>query len=59
MTEKLQEALDAYEKNFNDGFPMFQMSSEPPESIVEIIDKCIKQKKDVYALGYLLEDAIY
>lgn len=59
MDEKLQGALDAYEKKFDDGFPMFQMSSEPPERIIEIIDECIKQKKDVYALGYLSEDSIY
>lgn len=59
MDEKLNKALDDYAKTFCDGFPMFQMSSEPPERIVEIIGRCIKNNKDVYNSGYLsLDDDI-
>lgn len=56
MNDKLFEALDEYNAKFGDGFPMYQMSGEPPEKIIEIIKDCIEQEKDVYTLGYLSED---
>ena len=56
MNEKLNNALEDYAEKFNDGFPMFQMSAESPDRIVEIIDDCIKNDKDVYDSGYLSFD---
>ena len=50
-----------HERKFNDGFPMFQMSAESPDRIIEIIGDCIKNNKDVYDSGYLSldDDTIY
>lgn len=56
MNEKLDKALEDYAEKFNDGFPTFQMSAESPERIVEIINDCIKNNKDVYDSGYLTLD---
>lgn len=56
MDEKLNKALGDYERKFNDGFPMFQMSAESPGRIIEIIGDCIKNNKDVYDRGYLSLD---
>jgi len=59
--EKLNDALECYEKAFDDSFPMFSLRGTPPDEIVEIIRKCILEKKDVYDIGYLSlnEDTIY
>ena len=61
MDEKLNKALEDYERKFNDGFPMFQMSAESPDRIIEIIGDYIKNNKDVYDSGYLSldDDTIY
>ena len=59
MDEKLNKALEAYESHFNDGFPMFAMSAKPINEVIQIIDECIQENKDVYDLGYLKEDVIY
>jgi hypothetical protein len=57
--EKLDKALKKYEKFFDDSFPMFSMMSKPPDDVVEIIENCIENKKDVYDMGYLsLDDDI-
>lgn len=59
MDEKLNKALDDYAVKFNDAFPMFPMSSESPDRIVEIIIDCISKNKDAYELGYVEEEVIY
>jgi len=43
--EKLNDALECYEKAFDDSFPMFSLRGTPPDEIVEIIRKCIWKKK--------------
>lgn len=53
---ELDTALELYEKAFDDSFPMFSMIGTPPNEVVEIINKCISEKKDVYDLGYLSLD---
>lgn len=59
MSEKLQKALERYEKKFNDSFPTIPFSSRKDEEIIDIIDECIEENKDVYDLGYLsLDDDI-
>lgn len=53
---ELDTALEIYEKTFDDSFPMFSMMGTPPNEVVEIINKCISEKKDVYDMGYLSLD---
>lgn len=57
--KELDEALALYEKTFDDSFPMFSMMTTEPSEVVEIISKCVAEKKDVYDLGYLSLDATY
>lgn len=60
MSEKLQKALERYKKKFNDDFPTIPFDSREDEEIVDIIDECIEENKDVYDLGYLsLDDIMY
>lgn len=57
--KELDEALELYEKAFDDSFPMFSMMTTEPSEVVEIINRCIAEKKDVYDLGYLSLNATY
>lgn len=50
---ELDKALELYEQTFDDSFPMFSMMTKPPDEVVEIINKCVSEKKDVYDMGYL------
>lgn len=62
MSEKLIEALDQYEKTFNDGFPTVPLMSEHDEpELIKMIEACIAEKKDAYDMGYLEldEDILY
>lgn len=60
MNEKLQKALERYKKKFNDDFPTIPFDSQGDEEIIDIIDECIEENKDVYDLGYLsLDDIMY
>lgn len=54
--KELDEALDRYEKKFDDSFPMFSMRGTPLKEVVKIINECIEKNKDVYDLGYLTLD---
>lgn len=58
MSEKLQKALERYKKKFNDDFPTIPFDSREDAEIIDIIDECIEENKDVYDLGYLLLDDI-
>lgn len=60
MNEKLQKALEMYKEKFNDDFPTIPFESQEDEEIIDIIDECIEENKDVYDLGYLsLDDIMY
>lgn len=60
MNEKLQKALERYKEKFNDYFPTIPFESQEDEEIIDIIDECIEENKDVYDLGYLsLDDIMY
>lgn len=60
MNEKLQKALEQYKEKFNDDFPTIPFESQEDEEIIDIIDECIEENKDVYDLGYLsLDDIMY
>jgi hypothetical protein len=57
--DKLDKALENYEKTFDDSFPMFTMMSKPPDEVIDIIEKCVSNRKNVYDMGYLsLDDDI-
>ncbi len=57
MFEELHEAQDKYYNVFGGNFPMFQLGrSREPEEVIKIIDRCIRENKDVYELGYLSLD---
>ena len=53
----MEKLMDKYLELFNDGFPMFQMQSKTEEEIRAILERCIKEKKDAYDLGYVSDDA--
>lgn len=60
MSEKLQKALERYKKKFNDDFPTIPFDSREDVEVIDIIDECIEENKDVYDLGYLsLDDIMY
>ena len=58
---ELDKALELYEQTFDDSFPMFSMMTKPPDEVVDIINKCVSAKKDVYDMGYLSlnDDTMY
>lgn len=56
MSKGLLQALELYESTFDDGFPTMSVGGMPDEKMIEIINKCVKKKKDVYELGYLSLD---
>ena len=58
--DKLDKALQLYEKTFDDSFPLFTMSGTPPDEVIKIINKCVSSRKDVYDMSYLeLDDVQY
>lgn len=61
MFKNENEAVDAYNKVFEDGFPSIPLLSRPEKEVINIVETCIKEKKDVYEMGYLKldDDIIY
>ena len=57
--QQVWDAVDRYDKVFDDSFPTIPLLEKPYEEVIEMINRCISEKKDVYELGYLSEDAIY
>lgn len=56
MEKKLREYVDM----FGEGFPMIPLGwGRTDEEVIEIIDRCLKEKKDVYELGLVNEEDIY
>lgn len=57
---KLDKALNLYEKTFDDSFPTIPLMMEnSDEKVIEIITNCISNKKDVYDMGYLSLNVYY
>lgn len=50
------EAVEEYNKVFPGGFPSIPLMRKGKEKVIEIIENCIKEKKDVYKMGYLKLD---
>lgn len=59
MGDKLLQALEQYEQVFDDSFPTIPMSGHTEEEMIDMINKCISEKKDAYDMGYLDIDAMY
>ncbi|GAA0806736.1 hypothetical protein GCM10008910_45560 [Faecalicatena orotica] len=61
MSKNLIDAMKLYKKTFNDDFPTMPLAeSRTDEELIDIINACVEQKKDVYDIGYLrLEDVQY
>ena len=60
MSEELQRAYEHYEKLFNSTFPTIPLAETREDNeIIDIINECIEENKDVYDLGYLSHDVIY
>jgi len=60
FSEECLKSLKQYNDMFEGGFPTIPLAlSRTDKEIIEIIDRCISEKKDVYDLGYLSLDAIY
>ncbi len=58
--EKCSKVLKQYNEMFEGGFPTIPLAlSRSEDEIIEIINRCISEKKDVYDLGYLSIDEIY
>ena len=58
MGDELIQALELYENTF-DSFPTIPMSGRTEEEMIDMINKCVAAKKDVYDMGYLDIDAVY
>lgn len=52
--------LFQYAQKFDDEFPMIPLGwSRSDEEVIKIINRCIKEEKNVYELGYLkLENGV-
>lgn len=59
MGDKLLQALELYENTFDDSFPTILMSGRTEEEIIDMINKCVSEKKDVYDMGYLDPEKVY
>lgn len=59
MGDKLLQALELYEHTFDDSFPTIPMSGRTEEEMIDMINKCVSEKKDAYAMGYLDIKAVY
>lgn len=57
---ELNAALELYENTFDDTFPTIPLLLEKSdEEVIEIINKCVAEKKDVYDMCYLSLDVTY
>lgn len=58
--DKLEEALEFYERTFEESFPTIPLLMDnSDEDVIRMINKCVSQNKDVYGMGFLDEKAIY
>lgn len=59
---EIDKAIELYEKTFHDPFPTIPVLRDKSKAeVVEIINKCISEGKDVYDMEYLSldNDSIY
>ncbi len=51
--DKVEEAIKEYRKKFKSSFPLSAFKSYEPDDLVELINRCIFENKDVYDIGIL------
>ena len=59
---EMEKKMMEYAKRFDDGFPSWPLArTRTDEEVIEIIDRCLKEGKDVYELGYVTDnlDIVY
>lgn len=60
MDKNLSILFEKYAEMFDDGFPTIPLATGRTDAeVAEIIKECLSKNKDVYALGYCKDDAIY
>lgn len=59
MSNELRNKMEEYFEFFKDSFPLMELNLNSDEKMIEIIDNCIKEEKDVYDMGYCDVNAIY
>lgn len=56
MFKNENQAIEEYNKVFEDGFPSIPLLKKPESEIIEMVETCIRENKDVYEMGYLESD---
>lgn len=53
-----EELLNKYADRFGESFPTFQIARTRTDAeVAEIIKECLEKNKDVYQLGYCVDDS--
>lgn len=55
--KELDVKLKEYKEMFDDDFPTFCFMHLSMKETADVIEKCLSEKSDVYALGYLNNDS--
>ena len=57
MKKEVEEAAKLYDETFEDAFPTMPFLRDmPDDEVIEMINKCVAEGKDVYEMGYLSLD---
>lgn len=58
MSKKVEEAFNRYYEHFHENAPSFVLldGSSSDREVIEMLNTCIKDNKDVYEEGYLTLD---
>ena len=57
MKKEVEEAIKLYDETFEDTFPTIPLLMDiPDDEVIEMINKCVAEGKDVYEMGYLSLD---
>ena len=55
--DELDRLTFEYNQRFDEGFPMFQLCRDRPEDeCVEIVKRCLSERKTAYQLGLVTAD---
>ncbi len=60
MKKEVETAIKLYDATFEDAFPTIPLLRRmPDDKVIEMINKCVAEGKDVYEMGYLSLDVYY
>ncbi|MDU2418061.1 hypothetical protein [Negativicoccus succinicivorans] len=60
MRKEVETAIKLYDDTFADTFPTIPLLRDmPDDEVIEMINKCVAEGKDVYEMGYLSLDIYY